>query len=77
MIKCIMNEITQNTKHSVTAVQTVFNRSYILSNNKYSVVFLKVNIQAFIKKKKIVETCKCISDMRNQVSEAPDHTCLQ
>lgn len=52
MIKCIMNEITQNTKHSVTAVQTVFNRSYILSNNKYSVIFLKVNIQAFIKKKK-------------------------
>lgn len=47
-----MNEITQNTKHSVTAVQTVFNRSYILSNNKYSVIFLKVNIQAFIKKKK-------------------------
>lgn len=46
-----MNEITQNTKHSVTAVQTVFNRSYILSNNKYSVIFLKVNIQAFIKKK--------------------------
>lgn len=25
--KIIMNEITQNTKHSVTAVQTVFNRS--------------------------------------------------
>lgn len=52
MIKCIMNEITQNTKHSFTAVQTVFNRSEILSNNKYSVIFLKVNIQAFIKKKK-------------------------
>lgn len=72
-----MNEITQNTKHSVTAVQTVFNRSYILSNNKYSVIFLKVNIQAFIKKKKIVETCKCISDMRNQILEVPDHTCFQ